>query len=108
MLKGKVNINEQEANGNYRFAGVTQYMTRGFQNTFGEDSQAIAFTAFALILEKYPDNADYLQTFEYLDENGKKNKILVHKRCGIHYIPAPRRILMGGISLCALIFMIHG
>lgn len=74
MLKGKVTINEQETSGNYKFMGVTQYMTHGFQNAFGKDAQAIAFTAFALILEKYPDNADYLQTFEYLDESGNKTR----------------------------------
>lgn len=65
MLKGKVYINEQEQSGNYKFAGVKACMTLGFQETFQEEARAVAFTALALILEKYPDNADYLQTFEY-------------------------------------------
>lgn len=70
MLKGKIYINEQEESGNYKFTGVKQYMTCGFQKIFGEDATAAAFTALALILEKYPDNADYLQIFEYHHENG--------------------------------------
>lgn len=37
-------------------------MTCGFKNIFKEDAEAIAFTALALLLEKYPHNADYFQT----------------------------------------------
>ncbi len=65
MLKGKVYINDQEQSGNYKFAGVKAYLTCGFQDAFQKEAQTVAFTALALILEKYPDNADYLQTFEY-------------------------------------------
>lgn len=65
MLRGKVYLNEQEESGDYKFAEVEQYMTCGFETLFGEEATAVAFTALALILEKYPDNADYLQTFEY-------------------------------------------
>lgn len=65
MLRGKVHINDQERSGNHNFAGVKACMTCGFQDAFQEEAQAVAFTALVLILEKYPDNADYLQTFEY-------------------------------------------
>lgn len=71
MIKGKVYINEQEDSGNFIFTGSRQYMTCGFRNTFGKEAEAVAFTALALILEKYPDNADYLQTFEYRYGDGK-------------------------------------
>ena len=71
MLRGKVFINEQEVSGRYKFAGIPHYMTSGFQNIFGDEATAVAFTAFALILEKYPDNADYLQTFDYVREDGE-------------------------------------
>ena len=59
MVRGRVYINEQEESGNFIFTGIRQVMT------------AVAFTALALILEKYPDNADYLQTFEYRYDSGK-------------------------------------
>ena len=36
---------------------------------FGDEAEAIAFIALALILETYPNNADYLQSFEYQLEN---------------------------------------
>ena len=69
MLKGKLVIKKQEEDGNYKFVGVKSYMTCGFKNTFGNEAEAIAFTALALILETYPNNADYLQSFEYQLEN---------------------------------------
>lgn len=71
MIRGRVYINEQEESGNFIFAGIRQVMTRGFQNAFREEAEAVAFTALALILEKYPDNADYLQTFEYCYGGGE-------------------------------------
>lgn len=49
MIKGKVYINEQEDSGNFIFTGSRQYMTCGFRNTFGEEAEAVAFTALALI-----------------------------------------------------------
>ena len=36
-----------------------------FKRMFGSEAEAIAFTALALILETYPHNADYLQSFVY-------------------------------------------
>ena len=74
MLKGRVYINEQEESGDYIFTGIGQYMTRGFQAAFKEEAGAVAFSALALILEKYPDNADYLQTFEYRYGNGERKR----------------------------------
>ena len=71
MLKGTVIIERQETDGNYKFAGVPHFMTRGFQNIFGDEATSVAFTALALIQEEYPDNADYLQSFKYLLENGR-------------------------------------
>lgn len=71
MLKGKIYIKEQEERGSFIFTGVQQYMTCGFRDVFGEEAEAVAFTALALILEKYPDDADYLQTFEYCYGSGK-------------------------------------
>lgn len=74
MLNGKIVIREQEESGNCIFTGISQYMTCGFQNAFGSEAGAVAFTALALVLEKYPDNADYLQTFDYLRDNGGKTQ----------------------------------
>lgn len=65
MLRGKVIIKPQEEAGKSVFTGVESCMTRGFKNTFGREAEAIAFTALALILETYPHNADYLQSFVY-------------------------------------------
>lgn len=69
MLKGKIYLNEQEESGNCKYTGVRQFMACGFRDILGEEASAVAFTALALILEHYPDNADYLQTFEYHLEN---------------------------------------
>ena len=71
MLKGKVFINDQEGKGNYTFIGVRACVTCGFSDTFGEETLDIVRTALALIQGKYPNNADYLQTFEYHREDEK-------------------------------------
>lgn len=70
-LKGKVILNRQESTGNYDFSISKKYMTAGFQNTFGREAVQIASTAVSLIMETYPDNADYLQTFQYIYPDGK-------------------------------------
>ena len=69
MLQGELIINKHERKGNYIFNGVRICMTCGFSDTFGEEVLEIVLTALALIQEKYPDNADYLQTFEYHRED---------------------------------------
>lgn len=69
-LSGKVILNEQENTGNYDFSIQKSYMTIGFQNVFGDEASLIAFTAIRLIMETYPDNADYLQTFKYVHSDG--------------------------------------
>lgn len=74
MLKGKVTIQEQEVSGNYKFVGIPMYMTKGFQETFGEETNAVAFTAHMLLLEKYPNDADYFQVFLYSYPDGKEVK----------------------------------
>lgn len=74
MLKGEVILNNQENEGNYKFVGVKQLMTRGFKKKFSYEAEAIAFTAIALILERYPQNADYFQTFVYVDKDGMETK----------------------------------
>ena len=65
MLRGKVIIKPQESEGKSVFVGVESCMTQGFKRMFGSEAEAIAFTALALILETYPHNADYLQSFVY-------------------------------------------
>lgn len=72
MLKGKVIINEQEQEGSYTWTEIDSYMTRGFQECFKDEAIPIAFTAVQLILEKYPNNADYFQTFKYVYPDGKE------------------------------------
>lgn len=65
MLRGKVIIKPQESEDKSVFVGVEACMTQGFKHMFGSEAEAIAFTALALILETYPDNADYIQSFVY-------------------------------------------
>ena len=71
ILRGKVYIKEQETSGNYKFEGILTCMTRGFKNIFEDEAILIAGIALKLITEKYPDNADYFQTFEYHYNDGK-------------------------------------
>lgn len=71
MLKGKVSINKQERRGNYKFTGVSLCVTCGFSDTFGTETKEIVSTALAMIQEKYPNDADYLQTFDYYLDDGQ-------------------------------------
>lgn len=72
MLNGKVVINPQEQEGNYCWTDIPS-----FSHRFGEDAPLIAFTAVALILENYPNNADYFQTFYYEFPDGEKVKFWI-------------------------------
>lgn len=77
MLKGKVILNEQETEGNYDFSITEKYMTKGFQDTFGNEATQIAFIAISLIMEHYPTNADYFQTFRYIYPDGAESKFWI-------------------------------
>lgn len=73
-LKGRVILNEQEESGNSDFSITEKYMTAGFQHTFGNEAVQVAFTAVSLIMETYPDNACYFQSFRYIYPNGEVTK----------------------------------
>lgn len=80
-LNGIVLINEQENTGDYDFSISEKYMTAGFQNTFGKKAVQIALTAVSLIMEKYPHEADYFQTFQYVFPDGKTADFwIIHDR----------------------------
>ncbi len=74
MLDGTLTLNEQESTGNYDFSISESYMTKGFQDTFGDDAVLMASIATQKIMETYPDCADYFQTFIYEYANGEKVK----------------------------------
>lgn len=71
MLEGRLILNEQETSGNYDFSITENYMTRGFQNTFGDMAVLMASTAVHMIIETYPGCADYFQTFQYEYPSGE-------------------------------------
>ena len=67
-MKNRIILNPQEEEGNFSFKDVEQYMTKGFQQKFGILAPVIALTSLQKILETYPNNADYFQTFIYKDD----------------------------------------
>lgn len=77
MLQGKIILNEQERNGKYMWIGVPPYMTCGFREKFGDEADEILITAIALILERYPNNANYFQSFRYIYPNGREIRFWV-------------------------------
>ncbi|MCM1219836.1 MAG: DUF960 domain-containing protein [Lachnospiraceae bacterium] len=84
FLTGKVILNQQECAGNCDFSIQERYLSAGFQNAFKEEAAQIAFTAIALIMEAYPHNADYLQTFKYVHSDETETAFwAVHD--GTHY-----------------------
>lgn len=76
MLKGKLYLNNQECEGNYNFIDVAEsYMTQGFAKKFGNEAKEIFSKALWMIAEKYPNTADYLQTFVYELGDKEEDKI---------------------------------
>ena len=68
MLKGTIKLNDQECEGSYDsniISNSEKYMTNGFNATFDKETPIIFKKAIDMIIEKYPTNADYLQTFTY-------------------------------------------
>lgn len=88
-LSGKVLINEQEDTGDYDFSISEKYMTTGFQNAFGKEAVQIAFTAVSLIMEKYPSEADYFQTFQYVYPDGKTTDFWIIHDCDYYTVLLP-------------------
>lgn len=80
-LSGKVILNKQETTGDYDFSITEKYMTTRFQNTFGSEAVPIAFTAVSLIMERYPHEADYFQSFQYVYPDGKTSDFwIIHNQ----------------------------
>lgn len=88
-LNGKVLINKQEDTGDYDFSISEKYMTAGFQNAFGKEAVQIAFTAVSLIMEKYPNEADYFQTFQYVYPDGKTTDFWIIHDCDYYTVLLP-------------------
>lgn len=88
-LSGKVLINEQEDTGDYDFSISEKYMTTGIQNAFGKEAVQIAFTAVSLIMEKYPNEADYFQTFQYVYPDGKATDFWIIHDCDYYTVLLP-------------------
>lgn len=67
MLKGTITLNDQECEGTYNFGNTEKYMTKGFKNRFGDEAEELIAQSIEKIMEKYPNNADYLQVLYYDD-----------------------------------------
>lgn len=89
VSKGKVILNEQECAGNYDFSIQQKYITGGFQNIFGDEAPLIIFTAICLIMETYPHNADYFQTFKYLCPDGTETAFWIIHSGGYYTVLLP-------------------
>ena len=65
MLKGTITLSDQECAGTYDFTKATPYMTNGFKHRFGEEAEELILQSVKTVMEKYSDNADYLQVLQY-------------------------------------------
>lgn len=77
MLQGKITLNKQEESGTYKWDGIPTYMTCGFREKFGDEADEILIASIALILKKYPNNANYFQTFRYLYPDSREIRFWV-------------------------------
>lgn len=67
MLKGNIILNDQECEGSINFRNTEKYMTKGFKSKFGDEAEELFSQSIDMIMEKYPNNADYLQVLCYED-----------------------------------------
>ena len=65
MLKGTITLNDQECEGTYNFLNTEKYMTKGFKNRFGDEAEELIAQSIETIVERYQNNADYLQVLYY-------------------------------------------
>lgn len=65
MLKGMITLNDQECEGTYNFLNTEKYMTKGFKNRFGDEAEELIAQSIETIVERYQNNADYLQVLYY-------------------------------------------
>lgn len=65
MLKGMITLNDQECEGTYNFGNTEKYMTKGFKNRFGDEAEELIAQSIETIVERYQNNADYLQVLYY-------------------------------------------
>ena len=86
ITKGQLILSEQECEGNYDFLGVRPFMTRGFKTIFGENSLDIAIAALLAISERYNDNADYLQVFNYIQDGDSTKFYCIHSETYITFL----------------------
>ena len=67
MLKGNIILNDQECECSIDFRNTEKYMTKGFKSKFGDEAEELFSQSIDMIMEKYPNNADYLQVLCYED-----------------------------------------
>ena len=67
MLNGTITLSDQECEAAYDFRNTEKYMTKGFKSKFGDESEELFSQSIDMIMEKYPNNADYFQVLCYED-----------------------------------------
>ena len=60
-----------------KYTDITQLITIGFGAVFGHEAVTIAFDAYDMIIEKYGENAAWMQIFEYEFPDGEKVRFYI-------------------------------
>lgn len=69
IMVGTIKMNEQEMTGMIDFNKTFKVMTANFLSTFGNQAQEIVENAIQMIAKAHPEGADYMQTFEYHNQD---------------------------------------
>lgn len=76
-LSGKIHMCEQEKFNVLNYAGILQLIAVGFGKVFGEEAVTIALNAYDMIVERYGENADFMQIFDYEFPDGERVRFYI-------------------------------
>ena len=60
-----------------KYTDIMQLITIGFGTVFGDEAVTIAFVAYDMIIDKYGENAAWMQIFEYEFPDGDKVRFYI-------------------------------
>ena len=76
-LSGTIHMYDQEEIDILNYADILQLIAVGFGKVFGKEAVTIALNAYDMIIERYGENANFMQVFEYEFPDGEKVRFYI-------------------------------
>ena len=76
-LTGTIHMCEQEKVDILNYAGILQLMTAEFGKVFGREAVTIALNTYDMIIDRYGENAEFMQVLDYEFPDGEKVRFYI-------------------------------